>query len=243
MKISEFFYSIQGEGKRAGSPSFFIRTNFCNLRCSFTGGHLCDTPYTSWDPDDKKNIGSMEINEIVSEYEKYNCKDIVITGGEPAMQTDDLNELCKALKKNNPHSVITIETNGTYDGEYLDQVELLSVSPKLLSSTPFNTPFEKMHSSNRLNYEVLKKINLFKSENKADVQWKFVINDESDVVEIRSLQKEIGFKDEDVYLMPEGLTKEDLDKKRSMVVELCRKNQFNYTDRLHILIWGNLRGV
>ena len=243
MKISELFYSIQGEGKRSGRPSFFIRTNFCNLRCSFTGGHLCDTPYTSWDPDDDKNIGNMEITNIVSEYAKYKSKDVVITGGEPTMQTEELYELCKSLKEFNPNVEITIETNGTYEGEYLNYVDLISVSPKLISSTPFNTPFEKMHSNNRINSDVLKKFNLLKSENRTDIQWKFVINDEKDVDEIRSLQKDICFKDEDVYLMPEGLTKEDLDKKRMMVVQLCRKNQFNFTDRLHVLIWGNKRGV
>lgn len=243
MKISELFYSIQGEGKRSGRPSFFIRTNFCNLRCSFTGGHLCDTPYTSWDPNDNKNIGAMEINDIVSEYSKYKCKDVVITGGEPTMQTEDLFKLCKSLKEFNPEVEITIETNGTYEGDYLNYIDLISVSPKLASSTPFNTTFEKMHSNNRINFDVLNKFNQLKNEYKADVQWKFVINDEKDVDEIRSLQQKVGFKDEDVYLMPEGLTKEDLDIKRMMVVELCRKNQFNFTDRLHVLIWGNKRGV
>ncbi len=243
MKISELFYSIQGEGKRSGRPSFFIRTNFCNLRCSFKGGHLCDTPYTSWDPDDKKNLGEMDIMEIVSEYAKYKCKDIVITGGEPAMQTEELFELCKALKQFNSDAEITIETNGTYDGEYLNYIDLISVSPKLLSSVPFGTPFEKMHSNNRLNFDVLNKFNSLREENKTDIQWKFVINDETDLDEIRSLQNEIHFKNEDVYLMPEGISKEDIEQKRLMVVELCRKNHFNFTDRLHILIWGNKRGV
>ncbi len=46
MKISEIFYSIQGEGMLAGVPSVFLRTSGCNLRCTW-----CDTPYTSWKPE------------------------------------------------------------------------------------------------------------------------------------------------------------------------------------------------
>jgi 7-carboxy-7-deazaguanine synthase len=45
LKISELFYSIQGEGKLMGMPSVFVRVSGCNLRCTW-----CDTPYTSWEP-------------------------------------------------------------------------------------------------------------------------------------------------------------------------------------------------
>jgi len=243
MKISELFYSIQGEGKRAGKPSFFIRTNHCNLRCQFAGGNLCDTAYTSWYPDDEKNIGDIPVEKIIGEYLKHNCIDVVITGGEPSMFTDDLTLLCSELKRINPECVITIETNGTIFGRYVELADLISISPKLKSSIPTGTPYEKMHVNNRINIESFRNFNELHNKNLIDIQWKFVVTSEEDLNEILELQKEIGFKNRDVYLMPEGVSEEELNNKRLNVIELCKKHQFNYTDRLHVIIWGNKRGV
>jgi 7-carboxy-7-deazaguanine synthase len=235
------FYSIQGEGKRTGAPSFFIRTNFCNLRCKFSGNNLCDTAYTSWFPDDKKNLGEVEINFILDEYKKINCKDVVITGGEPTMYPDELKLLCKELKSINENLLITIETNGTYFGDFVKYVDLISISPKLKSSVPFNTEFEKMHQKNRTNKISFEKYNALKKKGKTDVQWKFVFTDIKDIDEILNLQTQVGFENEDIYLMPEGITEEDLKKNRLKTIEACKKFNFNYTDRIQILAWGNKR--
>ena len=243
MKISELFYSIQGEGKRTGSPSFFIRTNYCNLRCKFPGGNLCDTSYTSWFPDDEKNTGDVEIDYILNEYRNAGCRDVVITGGEPTMYPEELALLCSELKRISDDIFITIETNGTNIGDFVDSSDLISISPKLFSSVPFDTEFEKMHMKNRINAEVLKKYNIRKQNNKTDIQWKFVYTGEKDIEEILELQSLIGFENKDIYLMPEGITEEDLKKKRVETIDVCKKNKFNYTDRIHILIWGNRRGT
>lgn len=242
MKISELFFSIQGEGKRTGSPSFFIRTNFCNLRCKFTGGNLCDTAYTSWFPGDKKNLGDVEIDFIVSEYSKVKCPDVVITGGEPTMYEDDLETLCRTLKSLDKKIFITIETNGTGFGGFASQADLISISPKLVSSVPFKTEYENLHEKNRINTDALINYNLLKKKNITDVQWKFVFTCDNDISEIRKLQAIAGFEDDDVYLMPEGLTAQDLENKRADVIAACMRNNFNYTDRIHILVWGNERG-
>ncbi len=74
MKLSELFYSIQGEGTLAGVPSVFIRTTGCNLRCVW-----CDTPYTSWKPEGKE-YSLDEIGAYVAEHSKGHT---VVTGGEP----------------------------------------------------------------------------------------------------------------------------------------------------------------
>jgi len=243
MKISELFYSIQGEGKRTGVPSFFIRTNFCNLRCKFSSGNLCDTSYTSWFPDDKKNLGEMGVEEILNEYRKFNCRDIVISGGEPTMYLNELAELCSGIKNIDRNIFITIETNGTDIGDFVNDADLISISPKLSSSIPFGTEYEKMHERNRMNIEAFKSYNDLKTKNLIDIQWKFVYCTDDDVKENKELQMSAGFKDDDVYLMPEGISEEDLKRNRLITINACIKNNFNYTDRIHILAWGNKRGI
>ncbi|MCB0723599.1 MAG: 7-carboxy-7-deazaguanine synthase QueE [Ignavibacteriae bacterium] len=243
MKISELFYSIQGEGKRTGRPSFFIRTNFCNLRCKFPSGNLCDTPYTSWNPDNQDNKGDVGIGAITEEYKKLKCHDVVITGGEPTMYAEELLELCKKLKEINPDVYITVETNGTNLGKFIEHVHLVSVSPKLSSSVPYNTEYEKMHEQNRYNEKVLKIINEYHKKGLVDVQWKFVYTGSKDIKEIKEMMETIGFKHKDIFLMPEGISNLDLERLRVKTIEACKDNNFNYSDRLHIVAWGHRRGV
>jgi len=241
MKISEIFYSIQGEGKRSGVPSFFVRTNNCNLRCMFASTNLCDTSYTSWNPEDNKNIGDMSVGDIIIEYKKYNVKDVVITGGEPTLQGEELTLLCKELKLLGAY--ITIETNGTIFGDFINYTDLLSISPKLNSSTPFDTKFEKIHSESRINLDVLMKFNEMNVEGKYDIQWKFVYCKDKDIKEIEELKQSVGIPDNKIYLMPEGINEEDMKERRLETVDMCKKHGYNFTDRLHIIIWGNKRGM
>jgi 7-carboxy-7-deazaguanine synthase len=80
LKINEIFHSIQGESSRAGEPCVFIRLTGCNLRCSY-----CDTEYAFYDGK------SYSVDDIIAEVEKYNCRLVEVTGGEPLLQEDTLN--------------------------------------------------------------------------------------------------------------------------------------------------------
>src|SRR5215203_4017444 len=101
MKLSELFYSIQGEGKLAGVPSVFVRASGCNLRCAW-----CDTPYASRDPEGE----DRPVEKIVRDVAAYGAKHVVVTGGEPMIMPDVV-ELCDTLKRRGHH--ITIETAAT----------------------------------------------------------------------------------------------------------------------------------
>ena len=73
LNVNKIFYSIQGEGGRAGEASIFIRLSGCNMNCSF-----CDTDYA---------FGSdMSLLEIYEQIKQYPCQWIVWTGGEPTLQ-------------------------------------------------------------------------------------------------------------------------------------------------------------
>lgn len=112
-RINEIFYSIQGEGYWTGMPAIFIRFAGCNLKCPW-----CDTDHAHYE--------FMYIEQILKELEKYPCKNIILTGGEPALQVDKSLLLQLTVKYK-----IHIETNGTVNLDLLSPfIHWITVSPK-----------------------------------------------------------------------------------------------------------------
>ncbi len=103
MRISEIFYSIQGEGVYTGVPMVFIRLQGCPFRCTW-----CDSVYT-WDP---KGGEEMALDEVMRAAAKWPAKHVCITGGEPLAQPRDFKALAKALKEKGYW--IEVETSGGY---------------------------------------------------------------------------------------------------------------------------------
>ena len=117
--INEIFYSIQGEGIRAGEASFFVRFAGCNQKCSVqTHGFDCDTEYVS--------SRRMELDDILKAVTPSQCKWVVLTGGEPGLQIDF--KLVEALQKEGIQ--VAIETNGSIDVS-LFNLDWITVSPKV----------------------------------------------------------------------------------------------------------------
>lgn len=107
LRLTEIFYSIQGESSRAGRPCVFVRLSRCNLRCTW-----CDTTY-SFTGGEKHTI-----DEIIAKVASYGCSLVEITGGEPLLQPPVhalMSRLCDEGYE------VLIETSGSLDIEPVDE--------------------------------------------------------------------------------------------------------------------------
>ena len=225
MRYSELFFTIQGEGKYIGVPSVFFRTSYCDLRCWF-----CDTPYTSWKPENRE----ISVRDAISEIRAFGCEHVVITGGEPFIQANELSDLCGGLS--GAGHFITIETNGRHFINGL-RADFMSISPKLASSTPDDPIWGIRHERMRINRESL--VSLYKCY---PCQIKFVVDPEHDIDEINQLVTDLDFKPSDVILMPQGIESYEIATRLGVVVELCKQYGYRYSPRVQIDIWGKQRG-
>jgi 7-carboxy-7-deazaguanine synthase len=231
MRISEIFYSIQGEGELTGVPTVFIRTSGCNLRCRW-----CDTPYASWKPEGEE----MELEEIIKEALKHPARHCVLTGGEP-MVAKGIHALAAALRAEGKH--ITIETAGTVLPGGI-ACDLASLSPKLSSSTPRAGEIEQAwierHEQARLRPEILRAW-----LEAGNFQLKFVYTQASDLEEIDALVESIGIPvpPSKILLMPEGIDEGQIATRQQELVSLCLQRGNRYCDRLHIRLFGNTKGT
>ena len=231
MKISELFFSIQGEGELTGVPSVFVRTSGCNLRCRW-----CDTKYASWKPEGD----NVTINDLLDKVCSYPARHVVISGGEP-MIAKGIEEFVHLLKESGKH--ITIETAGTISPNGI-QCDLASLSPKLSDSTPnegdINKEWIDRHESKRLDYDIL-------SEwvNSYNFQLKFVVSKEEEIKEIQNVISRIDGKilPEKVLLMPEGIDPDTLRSRYDLLIDLCKENGYRLCHRLHIDLFGNTPGT
>ena len=239
-----------------------MRVSGCNLRCVFKGS-ICDTPYSSFNPEKSKYENNQQIlDDILKLLEKNPQADLVVTGGEPLLYQDELTWLFDQLTDWYPELCITVETNGTIipKNDFADFVDLFLVSPKLSTSVDKNHDVlitkeqVERHDKTRINVEALAKFYYLQSV------FKFVYSGPECVDEITNLHKAIvyyfnnmaEFSDDDLilsnlkdstYLMPEGITQEQLNNSREECVNVCLEQGWKFTDRLHITIWGDKRGV
>jgi len=244
----ECFSSIQGEGKRAGNVSVFVRLGGCNFSCPGFGvvyetpngekKYGCDSWYSvdkafkhNWELSDYKETIN-KINAHINN-EHYKKADIVITGGEPTIswKDKDFQKVLRYYSSRGHH--ITIETNASIDIDIVDDYQrdiAFSMSVKLAVSG------EKEHK--RINIDNISNI----ASKTKDSYLKFVVKDQSDVDEILELIQNIPDL-VDIYLMPLGETRSALEKTRDFVMTSAHKYGFMYSDRLHIIAWNDEIGV
>lgn len=237
--VNEIFGpTIQGEGKSAGREVLFLRLAGCNLACSY-----CDTPFAwNWEGtkfvhpdkyDPKKEIHTMSVEQIITELKKLSpeVRALVITGGEPMLQQKQLTEFLEILKVDDKWWV-EIETNGTISptDEFLQLIDQINCSPKMSNSGPDNT-LEKREKP-----EALRKL-----VQTPKTYFKFVVRNEADVDEVFEMVEKYQMKQ--VYLMPEGRTRDEQLKWQAQVKRIAENCGFQFSPRLHILRWGTRRAV
>ena len=241
---AEIFHTLQGEGVSVGMPAVFVRLSLCNLHCVW-----CDTDHT-WNfegtpwthekaaqPGYRKHckeevIIEMSPADIAAEVTKYGCKHVVLTGGEPLLQEEGLVELIEELRSDGGDWFFEMETNGTrLPGQALMAgVGQFNVSPKLSNSGVAENLREKP--------EVIRAL---VAGGKA--WFKFVVEKEEDLTEVLGLVEKNEIPRNRVILMPEGRNVAELDKVVPWLAERCRDLGLRMSDRLHVRLWGDKRGV
>ena len=165
IKVSEIFTSFQGEGPYIGTPATFLRLYGCNLNCQW-----CDTDISTYEMLSVDDVAEI----LMTQMEFNNINLLVITGGEPTLQMEEIKRLIKEL----PEDIkIQLETNGSIF-EYLPEIEYV-ISPKEDKEKVFE--------------------NYYKYDN---VFFKFVITCEEDIDEVISIKNKYGY-DKTIWLQGE----------------------------------------
>lgn len=224
--VSEVFGPTwQGEGPSSGRRAGFVRLGRCNLSCQW-----CDSGYTwNWDRfDPAVELRRSSVDAVLGELVAMAVDRVVVTGGEPLLQQRALLPLVAAC--NDRGWRVEVETAGTLalDPALVEVVAQWNVSPKLANS---GLPVER-----RRKPEVLKAL-----EATGRAAFKFVVMTPPDLAEVEELVGECGLTD--VWVMPEGTDAATVLAGLRQLAGPVLARGWNLTSRLHILIWGDRRGV
>ncbi|MEM5866365.1 MAG: 7-carboxy-7-deazaguanine synthase QueE [Candidatus Aenigmatarchaeota archaeon] len=172
----------------------------------------CDTKYAWYEGKE------MKVSEIIKIIKTFPVTNIIFTGGEPGLYADEILEIIDRLKD----YTTEVETNGNKDLFHIYPFfDVVTISPK--------KGFEDL--------DFLVTVKDF-----PNVIFKFVVKDEEDFDYWHTIVLRLRIPKEKVYFMPEGTTDEILKERSLWLVEKCKQHNFNFSPRLHIWLWGNVRG-
>lgn len=273
MRVSEIFYSVQGEGLRVGYPSLFVRFFGCNFRCPGFGLPLGQV---STEPD--------EIAEHVNDYKSYSELPLAKTGCDsypswhpkfaqfsPEMSEEELynrmiNTVPKEALDNGVDIVFTggepllpktqrfiIEMFKRFDFRMFDNVTFETNG----SQKPLQELVDVIEDQTSLLFSVSPKLKCsgvprekaivpesLRELSKNSMYLKFVVSSNEDLNEIEEIYDSIDwFEYPGVYIMPEGGTPERYNQNLKKVAEIAMKRGFALSPRLHITLFGNSWGT
>ena len=213
MKISEIFFSVQGEGVEIGLPTVFVRLFVCDLRCAW-----CDSMYAVEGTDFKE----MTIEEVEREIHKFQCKRVCLTGGEPLIQRKEVEILTKDLVREGYE--IVLETSGHKMPPPIFWTE------NCLISMDCKCPSSRMEK--RMDFSLFPKL-------RPKDQLKFVIADEVDYGYAKEILNKYDIKANIIFQPVYGTSLKWLTER---VLE-DRLGRVRILPQLHKVIWGDVRGV
>lgn len=224
LRISELFTSLQGEGASIGEPATLLRLGDCNLSCKY-----CDTRY-SWDWQKyarREELTDEDVFVTAARIRAFAPRRLVVTGGEPLLQLDSLEDLLAELSE----FFVEVETNGTLAPSpgLSARVEQWNVSPKLSNSG--------LEPVRRVKLDVL---TTFRDTERA---WlKLVVSEPADLTEVHELVTSLNWPLEKVILMPMASTASQLAEFSTPIAEAALEQGYRFSTRLHLLLWDNERG-
>lgn len=228
MRVAEVFGpTIQGEGPSCGQQATFIRLWGCNLDCSW-----CDTPYT-WDVtgkngtayarDDESTVLSVEeLVELVPSSPTL----VVVTGGEPLVQATELAWLAAVLIERGHR--VEVETNGTRAPLPTIPSLTYNVSPKLAHADTSKPALRDALRDYR---------------DSTVASFKFVACSADDLDEVAGIVERYDLDPSTVWIMPEGRQATAIVNGLAALVDGVVARGWNLSPRLHVLCWGDKRGV
>lgn len=224
LKVSELYYSLQGEGSTTGVPCVFLRLQGCVLDCEW-----CDTKEV-WKRGDRMKVDNIvEMIWDVIPFDLPYPKTLVVTGGSPLLQQRALYSLFEKL----PGWTIEMENECVIEPTLTTSlyVHIWNNSPKLSNSG--------VAKEKRYKPAVIQLMSWMNNS-----WFKFVIDKEEDWQEIEiDFIKQGLIRRQQIILMPQAQSREELLKKQTMVAHLALKKGVRYSTREHIMLWDKKTGV
>lgn len=235
IKISEIFGpTIQGEGALIGQPTVFVRTGGCDYRCSWCDTlHAVDSEYRdTWKP-----MSAEDIFEKIKKLSSGNPLLVSLSGGNPAIQP--LGELIDLGNAQGYH--FAMETQGSIAKEWFSKLDHLVLSPKPPSSE-MRTDWDEFDKCVRAAVE------------NAEISLKIVIKDEDDYLYAREAAAK--YPSLQMYLQPCNATPpvhednpvdfDDINTRTDWLITKTSQDKWfdiKILPQLHVMLWGNKRGV
>lgn len=250
------FVTIQGEGPNIGKNTLFIRFFGCNLANS-CGVDWCDSGHSFYTDKEAPKNDKGEVSEYPQKSDRVTFSDInqffdkvfvesmaefnnvVFTGGEPMMWQMTIAHIIRMCRDKNMGYAFEVETNGTIpiESELSDYFKLVhfNISPKVHVAKKFALigQLNKEYSYNGKAAKV----------NHDDWIIKFVWEREKTLQSILDCVTQYKIPKNKIYFMPEGKSTVEQNEKMKECAEYCINNGYNFSARLHVLIWNTKKGV